>query len=221
MNVSRFPKAVGLFSLAAALAIAAPAFGQVGGGTAQREKTPGSLKAASRPERASGVIMKVERVETGAARGPATRKGAETGRAAPVMYRLTINTAAVWRDWARDQARVKDSGSPAEDAKRGEESVATKGEPADRNTVVVVDVTTHTRVDTRFRAPDDESTKGTRSGETRRSSAKPLQFSAGELKPGLFVEVDYAHQPPQNPVTTVSVIRPILETDRTGPGAPK
>jgi hypothetical protein len=114
---------------------------------------------------------------------------------------------------------LHDPGPPSKDAARGNNSVATKGEPADRNNMVVVDVGPGTRVETRFRAPDDESSKGAktpesaRSGapkdETSRASAKPVQFRLEDLKPGLFVEVDFRHLSGQNPATTVTVIRPI------------
>lgn len=220
MNVNRLASAAGLFSLAASLSLASPVFGQTG--AAPRLGVPqGSIKATDRQQKASGVIVKVERIEKGATKGATIRKETEAGRAAPVSYRLTINTAAVWRDWSRDQARVKDSGSPAKDARRGNESVATRGEPAEPNSLVVVDLGPETRVDTRFRAPDDETSKGARAGEASRSAAKPLQFTASELKPGLFVDVDYTHQAAQNPASAVSVIRPILETNRTDAGHSK
>jgi hypothetical protein len=145
-------------------------------------------------QRASGVILKVE-------------------RAAGRQTRLTINTNAVWRDWSRDQAKVNDTGPAKKDAARGENSVATIGEPADKNSLVVVDVVPDTRVETRFRSPEVESSKGSKepakTDSQRSSSAKPVQFRDEDLNPGLFVEVDFSHSNARNPASTVLVIRPI------------
>jgi hypothetical protein len=177
---------------------------------------PGPSTSASLPaqgERASGVIVKVERL-------PGAANPAAPGGTAPAgaVYRLTVNTNDVWRDWARDQARFTDRGPAATDAARGVNSVATAGEPVDRNNLVVVDVGPETRVETRFRSPDDETSRGTTMPEATRLSggaggrvqaAKPVQFRADDLKPGLFVEVDFKQAAPRDRASTVAVIRPI------------
>ncbi len=202
MHFGRISRAAGVASMAVAacVAVSLDAVAQ----KAKTRKGPGSSspsKASSPKERASGVILKVEAVKGGDA-------GKET-------HRLTINTDAVWRDWARDQSQVKDPGSPKKDATKGQNSVATAGEPADANSVVVVDIRPDTRVETRFRAPDDETGKGSTTPETAgtdKKGAKPdnvVRFRADDLKPGLFVEVDYRHVSAGNPASSVAVIRPI------------
>jgi len=220
------------FHAAAAAALAAvwtvsPAFGQSKADEkrqSQPGRSPESLRALARNERVSGVIVKVEHFVKGASPGSTIEREAVAGRNHPVTYRLTVNTNAVWRDWARDQARMQDSGPAKKDARRGENSVATAGEPADRNSLVVVDIGPETKIDTRFRAADDETGKGSKSpeavvgkdaGRTGRSSAKPVQFRTSDLKPGLFVEVDFRHVTAQNPASAVAVIRPI-----GGPASP-
>lgn len=156
--------------------------------------------------RAAGVIIKVEPI----GRGDRARS-----------LRLTINTAAVWRDWARDQANQSPSESPKKAAEKGANSVATKGEPADQDTTIVVDLTPETTVETRFRAPEDETGKGAKSPEAakgesgRRDSARPTRFEAKDLKPGLFVEADFRHETAQNRASTVCVVRPVQDTGTT------
>ena len=193
----------------------------------RKSATASPAKAADKDERASGVILKVEKVTKGATEGSTIAREAEAGRMKPGTYRLTINTNAVWRDWARDQAMVKDNGPARKDAAKGAESVATKGEPADKNSIVVVDLIPETKVDTRFRASDDESSRGAKTPEAAAgepagkknasSAAKPVMFKAEDLKPGLFVEVDFRHVPVQNPASMVTVIRPIGGPDGAAP----
>jgi len=199
-------------SLAVASWVAAP-FGaqaqQSKAGQETKKSSPSTEKGSSPSERASGVIIKVE---------PVTN----AGRDRPATHRLTINTNAVWRDWARDQARPKDTGSAKKDAAEGKESIATRGEPVDRNSLVVVDVATDTRVETRFRSPTEEVSKGSKTPDNAKGSAseKPVQFRAQDLKPGLFVEVDFRHVTAQNAASSVTVIRPITPPEgRSGDAA--
>src|SRR6476659_7311197 len=85
----------------------------------------GAIKGAIKEGKIAGVIVKIEDLKDVAdARGK----------------RLTVNTAAVWRDWVRDQARVQTRTSTKTAAKDGENSIATRGEPQSENTLVVVDV---------------------------------------------------------------------------------
>lgn len=162
------------------------------------------VKPASKDDqRASGVIVKVDRART--------QDGSE-------KLILSINTAAVWRDWARDQAAESPRQSARKDAREGAESVATKGEPKDKNTLVKVEVVHDSRIETRFRALDDESKKGDKApgadtNNARRDSAKPPQFRMADLKPGLFVETDFGRKDEQNVARSLTVIRP------TGPAA--
>jgi hypothetical protein len=183
-------------------------------------------------ERASGVILKVEPIAK-ASSVPSSEPREDAQR-----VRLTINTAAVWRDWARDQESESGRSSAKKEARDGSESVATKGEPRAPESLVVVDLEPNGKVQTRFRAADDETSKGSHSAaaasgndpdpasqssrtrsrsserEPRRTSAKPIHFTAKDLKPGLFVEVDYHHRRAQNIIDTVAVIRPITPGER-------
>lgn len=225
MRRGRAMSVTAVATLATAFWVVAPTSGQTGqgsgrrGGTADRPATGTASKSA---ERASGVIVKVEKVTKGGERASSDNPG----RSHHPTHRLTINTNAVWRDWARDQARVSDRGSARKDAREGAESVATKGEPADSNSLVLVDIVHRTKVETRFRAPDDETGKGSKTpdpgqaaGATnprRKRDLGAVQFHARDLKPGLFVEVDYEHVTGANPAKTVTVIRPITGLDSEG-----
>ena len=183
----------------------------------QAKDTPTAPKGdASKAERVAGVIVKVEKV----AKAGDGRRATGEDRAAALL-RLSINTNAVWRDWARDQAQARDEGSPKKDAAKGANSIATKGQPADENSLVVVEVASGTRVETRFRSPTDETSKGVTAPEKVKSdeattsnvkpTGKPVQFRAEDLLPGLFVEAEFRQSGTQgkNTASTVTVIRPI------------
>ena len=196
--------------------------GASGLGLAQQKKDASAATKgdSSRAEKVEGVILKVEKVAKGEAAGSKTGKQAE-GKKGPVLLRLSINTNAVWRDWARDQAQVRDEGSPKKDAAKGANSVATTGQPADENSVVVIEVVPGTRVETRFRSPTDETSKGVTAPEKVKSdestsstvtpAKKPVQFRAEDLLPGLFVEAEFRQSGSKEKETasTVTVIRPI------------
>jgi hypothetical protein len=207
--------------LAAALLVAPP-----GPGRAEDQGANGRSDAATKKTdaqgRASGVIVKIERVKPGASSGTSTDKS-DRPRGHRTL-RLTINTAAVWRDWARDRALQSNSESSNKAADEGANSVASKGEPQDEDTLVVVDLTSATKVETRFRTPEDETRKGSKTPEAARGGsgraarddpAKPTHFAAHDLKPGLFVEVDFRHKTGRNRATTVCVIRPVSDTGTT------
>jgi hypothetical protein len=154
------------------------------------------VKPASKDaQRASGVVVKVERAE---------------GKRV-----LTVNTAAVWRDWVRDQAAESPRQSTGKDAREGNESVATKGEPRDSNALVKIEVADDSRIETRFRAADDETGKGKKASEVagsddgRRSTGKPTEFRSTDLKSGLFVEADYRRKDGCNVASALAVIRPL------------
>jgi hypothetical protein len=168
------------------------------------------------PERQhiAGVIVKTENVrsETGKAPGERTAAGP---RASAV--RLTINTAAVWRDWSRDQVGQSPSASPKADAERGAKSVATTGEPQDRDTDVVVEVDPGARIETLFRNVEGPASPDSKTpAEARAASGSAItHFEVGDLKPGLFVEIDFRSQGARNKAMKVAVIRPT-----GGPEAP-
>lgn len=196
------------------------ALGQQGKETSKATKREGA-----RAERVSGVIVKAEKVS----------KAKGDGNSNAVLMRLSINTNAIWRDWARDQAQVRDEGSPKKDAAKGAESIASKGEPIDENSLVVIEVASGTKIETRFRSPTDETTKGETSPDkvksdegttsTTKPAGKPVRFRTEDLLPGLFVEADYrqAGSPDENTAATVVVIRPIevIDASLKAQSAPK
>ena len=203
-----------------ALAVSALVAGASGLGLAQQEKPSAPPKA----EKVEGVILKFEKVEK-----------KDGSKAESALYRISINTNAVWRDWARDQAQARDGGSAKKDAAKGAESIATKGQPADENSLVVLEVAAATKVETRFRSPSDETSKGVTSPEkvksdestpsTVKATGKPVQFRAEDLLPGLFVEASFRPSGAQakNTASTVTVIRPIrvLDSSPAAQSSPK
>ncbi len=187
------------------LVLTQPAIAQTSSKTSKSSE--GSKKTIAK-DRASGVILKVETLKSDAT-------SSKKSKASPATHRLTINTDAVWRDWARDQSQVKDTNSPRKDAAKGRDSVATTGEPVDPNSTVVVDIDPETRIETRFRSPEDETSTGAKkpenagTGDKASKSEKTVRFRADDLKAGLFIETDYRHQAAGNSATILSVIRPI------------
>jgi len=224
---------------AAAILVATTALAQ----DRAKDKDSGKKKAARKEASTSvardnalnvaGVIVKAEPIRKGAT---SRSDVVESGKRSASAQQLTINTAAVWRDWVRDQAdvNVKANASPRAAAERGANSVATQGEPRSADTEVVIDLGPNTKVDTRFRASTDETTKGSRDpaearkdrdptatgkGKDERANrddtkagdrgSKVTRFQADDLKPGLFVEIDYRHEDGRNLATTVTVVRPV------------
>jgi len=121
---SRFAAVACLASLAGA--VAAPrAFAQrEKGGATQGDSSRSELRAP-RNERASGVIVKVEKVTKEVKDKSSDRRGDDSPKSGKPTLRLSINMNAVWRDWARDQARFRDKGPAKKDAKEGDNSIAT------------------------------------------------------------------------------------------------
>jgi len=188
----------------------------------QKKDAPAPAKKdLSQSEKVSGVILKVETVEKATKADRKSVKSKAEGKNGPVLLRLSINTNAVWRDWARDQAQAKDDGPPKKEAAKGANSIATKGEPVDDNSLVVIEVASSTRVETRFRSPTDETSKGVTAPEKVKSdeatkstvqpTGKPVQFRAEDLLPGLFVEAEFkeSRSEQKNTASSVTVIRPI------------
>ncbi len=221
--------------VAASLALAGPAVGQ----TAATKGSPSTAKGAGAPETAAGVIVKVEPVGKGASPGTVPDRAGKDGTEMPRTVRLTINTAAVWRDWVRDQATL-DPKSPRRAAADGNKSVATDGQPRSEDTLLVVDLAPETRVETRYRSATDEASQGAKTpggaakaeastdpadtskaeSEPKRkgSSTKPgadaleekmARFSVDDLKPGLYVEVDFRHVQATDRASIVRVMRPV------------
>ena len=122
--------------------------------------------AIERAERASGVIVKVEpiaKVDTDQAK----HKDSKGDKAR--LVRLTINTNAIWSDWARDQVTANANQTPKKAAEKGAKSVATEGQPESKNSLVVIALTPASKVETRFRTLTDETTKGAKTPRGARS----------------------------------------------------
>ena len=204
----------GALAAAASLLLAAPAFAQTADTKAKEKTLP--PPADAKHQLTTGVIVKAEHVNHG---GAASEKGRSV--------RLTINTAAIWRDWARDQATTDPKVPKPTAAARGNRSIATDGEPiAPDNTVVVV-VDPDTKIETRFQSPTDEISEGAKDPadaarveaktdaedsskpRTEHSAAKPPKFTAGDLKPGLFVEIHYKEAKSREKATLLRVMRPV------------
>ena len=171
-------------------------------------------KAARKLERVSGVIFKVERIHREDDESPPARTKGEARREARATHKITINTNDVWRDWARDQVVAKDD-SPKKAAEKGAKSIATAGEPADQNSMVVVEYGPRTRLETRFRPLDDETNAGKKAGELSAaerggvSKSHLVNFRPDDLKKGLFVEVDFREVASEHLANAITVIRPI------------
>jgi hypothetical protein len=158
-----------------------------------------------RRETAEGVIVKVEAVEA------PESKEVLAGR-----VKITVNTAAVWSDYVRDQASTK----PRESAKDGANSVAAKGQPVSPSTVVVGEVGARANLSMRFRSSTDETNKGSRTVEgaekkdgtpasedvkRRIRDQKAPKVTIGDLKVGQFVELESK----DGMVTRLIVLKPI------------
>lgn len=154
---------------------------------AQEEKAKGD---ADRMIKAEGVIVKVEPI------GESSDEGGKSGR-----VRVTVNTAAVWRDWVRDQTTNKPKDSP----KSGENSVATKGQPVTPADSSTFEVGKKTRLASRFRSSTDETNAGSRTVEkaekrdgspesdkvrTSGKDEKAPKVAVSDLKVGQFVEFE-------------------------------
>jgi len=215
----------GAFALTATLLMASAS------ALAQSDKTDAKTAKATNPtdkmQTASGVIVKSEPVTKGDSSAKGSDPASKDAKPAPRSVRLTVNTAAVWRDWVRDQATATPK-SPSQAASDGNKSVATAGEPVSADTLVVVELTPETKVETRYRSATDELSEG---GKTPQDAAKaeaatdpadtsnaksppsssPKQptFKADDLKPGLFVEVTFGSAQNKDRATLIRVMRPI------------
>jgi hypothetical protein len=190
-----------------------------------KQSTKDSRKATE-SDRASGVIAKIE---------PAERGDKDTKRA----WKLTLNTDVVWRDFVRDQATDPAKAARTgirKAAEKGKESVATEGHPKDDQLMVTVLLDPETEITMRYRSSTDaigegsvtpggaskaeaaNDNEGDRKGsaeadrsdsKTKRQALKARSLEARELKPGLWVEVDFRHGDKQNKARRVMVMRPV------------
>lgn len=171
-------------------------------------------KGADR-QRVDGVVVKAERIGEGQGEKSADR---DQG------VRLTINTAAVWRDYVRDTATSKAT-SPEKAAKKGEESIATKGQPKSDDTLVTVEIPRDARREMRYRAAMDERTLGAPTpAQARRRLADEADDRAdgaptkdaktvemNQLKPGLFVTIQYRRDRDRNRADRLFVLEPVRD----------
>ncbi len=187
----------------AVLVLASLAMGQ--GQKEERKKTD----EVKRNERISGVIIRAE--STGD-----TKEG-------PATVRLTVNVAAVWEDYSRDAATTEEV-SVDEAAKKGKESIATRGQPRDEDTLTTIEVASEIPIQLRYRAEMDSSSLGAgtlkealrvepgKSDESAtESERRGKSLKADQLKPGLFVHVQAHRADERNSADRVVVLVPVRE----------
>ena len=217
--------------VAAGLVFAAvPVLGQTTDAPKAKNLKPNTstAKASAPMQKASGVIVKVEPVMREASKGAAGKRASKKSPIVARRVRLTINTAAVWRDWVRDQASTE-AKTPREAAVDGKKSVATTGEPTSPDTAIVIDLGPDATIETRYRSSTDEISEGAKTPEKAAEAERKtdpadtsksveskgaktgtaLAFTLDDLKPGLYVEVDYRHVQASDRGTKVCVVRPI------------
>ena len=162
-------------------------------------------KKAARDQLVEGVIVKVEPVEKGKDR-----------------VRITVNSAAVWRDYVRDSATAKGE-STEKSAKKGDESVATKGQPESEDDLTTIEVGPGSKVETRYRLAIDERTLGAPTVEGARKLADPetaepkeagKALPMGKLKAGLFVHLHYHRGDKRDEADRVVVLEPVRDESK-------
>ncbi len=167
------------------------AIGLLGLATTAYAQDSKTSKGKDREQKGEGVVVSVEPIE----------KVETKNDDGPKKVRVTINTAAVWRDFVRDQADEKRK----TEAKKGEGSVATKGQPLVESETIVAEVDRDTTLHLRYRSSTDEADNGSRSVEkaakkdgspesnevkTSRRDEKAPKIAIKDLKAGLFVSIE-------------------------------
>ncbi len=175
-----------------------------------------AAKATADAQQLDGVITRVERV----------------GAPDAARIRVTVNTAAVWRDYVRDTARTAET-KPEQVAQDGQQGVAQQGQPRDADTLVTVELVPDARLELRYRAAMDEASPGAATADearaqaqadpqaadaasrrARQSDARPgPKLAPDRLKPGLFVHLAYARADGANRARHLIVLEPVR--DRT------
>jgi hypothetical protein len=191
----------------------------------QTKDAQGKRKA----EVASGVIVKVDAAKEKKNADASDDDEAKKGRQRPRRVHVSINTAAVWRDYVRDQAlapQKADTPTDAAAAAKGANSVATKGEPKSESTLLTVEVGPETRIRTRYRSSTDETSLGAPTPEgaakaeagkdeakdqpKRRERRGAEDASVEDLKTGLFVEAEFrSNARDRNRAVRVTILRPV------------
>ena len=190
------------------------------------EKQAGSQRSErARAEKTSGVIARVKDARSG-----------DSG--AGQSWKLSINTDVVWRDFVRDQAtdpaKAARTGTDKAAAK-GQESVATEGHPQGGQMMLIVNLDPQTEITMRYRSSTDSIGEGSATPEgagkaetasdnasgrkgagasdsdrdSKRQTLKARKLDPKELKPGLWVEVEYRQVGKQNQARRVTVMRPV------------
>ena len=178
----------------------------------------------SNPGKTSGVILRVEPIEHG-------------DQARKRSWRVTVNSDVVWRDFVRDQAvapsRAARTGT-ATAAAKGKKSVATEGHPRNQGMLVTVNLDPQTEITMRYRSSTDEISEGaptpegasraedatdtsskTKTAQTptrpgaRRQALEARVLEPMELKPGLWIDVEFRHDNKDNQARRVMVMRPV------------
>jgi hypothetical protein len=182
-----------------------------------KQQTKGGRKASD-ADRTSGVITRIE---------PTERGDKDTKRS----WKLTVNTDVVWRDFVRDQATDPARAARTETgmaARKGREAVATEGHPKGGPMMITVVLDPETEITMRYRSSTDAfgegspipegaskaeaaaDNEGVRTGpNSRRLAMKARVLAARELKPGLWVEVEFLRDDKQNKARRVMVMRPV------------
>lgn len=160
----------------------------------------------------------------------AAEKSAEGKTSGVVLMRL--NTGVVWRDFVRDTATEKGS-PPDKAAEKGDQSVATKGQPQDKTTQVEIEIPADTSVELRYRSEMDERSRGAPTPEEARELARrdptaeknerhgaalsraARQLKPEELKQGHWVKVGYRRVGDYNKAAWVFVLEPVRDTAST------
>jgi hypothetical protein len=198
-----------LLTIPALLLASLPALARQGPGQDDAKAKPapagseGTAIDADKIERIQGVILKIE--PTRAAGEPAAKGDTRSGSGSVLIH---VNTAAVWRDFVRDQVVNPSQASGVTQLPQGTNSVATKGQPASTNTSFRVAATPRTPIEGRYRSSTDEQSRGgatpkaAAAAETGQEpttdaakSARPEpkggnSLALQDLKPGLWIEVD-------------------------------
>ena len=176
------------------------------------------------PEKTSGVIVRVDPVEHG-------------DQADKRSWRVTVNTDVVWRDFVRDQAvdpsKAARTGT-ATAAAKGKKSVATEGHPRGVGMLATVSINPQTEITMRYRSSTDEISEAratpeaasraedatdtsnkTKTAQTpvgpsaRRQAVKARVLEPMQLKPGLWIDVEFQRGDKQNRARRVMIMRPV------------
>jgi hypothetical protein len=172
------------------------------------EDPPRRDEQAADRQLVQGVIVKVE---------PCDKEDASKG------LKATINTAAVWRDYVRDTTSEKGS-SVEKAAQKGEDSVATKGQPEAPETLVHVEIARDPAAVLHYRTATDERTLGAPTPAAARKiaeadaedseeapTATAKAIKPADIKKGLFVHVRYHREGDRNIADRVVILEPVRD----------